>query len=106
MVVNVLGTLDTVAVGATGLTEIMQNVRTILTTPVGSVPLDRDFGVDGQYLDEPQTVVRARMTAAIVEAVEKYEPRVTVENLRWVTVAADGMMVPLVQIRMRDGVEI
>ena len=33
--------------------EILQNVRTILATPVGSVPLDRDFGVDMRFIDRP-----------------------------------------------------
>lgn len=37
----------------TEVVEILQNVRTILATRKGSVPLDRDFGLSWQYLDAP-----------------------------------------------------
>ena len=32
--------------------EILQNVRTILATRKGSVPLDRDLGITWEHLDE------------------------------------------------------
>ena len=33
--------------------EVVQNVRTICTTPKYSVPMDRLFGIDGAILDSP-----------------------------------------------------
>ena len=38
---------------ATEVEEIFQNVRTILTTPKGTVPLLRDFGFSFEHLDKP-----------------------------------------------------
>ena len=35
------------------LTEIIQNVRTIISTTQFSVPLDRRFGIDGTVIDLP-----------------------------------------------------
>ena len=61
--------------------EILRNVRTILRTPKGSCPLYRDFGVDMSGLDRPMDVAKNLLTVAIMEAVEKYEPRVKVSSV-------------------------
>ena len=61
--------------------EILQNVRTILKTRLGTVPLDRDFGLTWQHLDKPYPVAKAMMTAEIIDAIEAYEPRVKVESV-------------------------
>jgi len=93
-----------VVIGATGLEEIYQNVRTILATPKGSVPLDRDFGVDQTFLDQPTRTAMTMALPSIVEAVEKYEPRVKVTAVTWIeSDAMDGRMIPQVRIRIRDG---
>lgn len=60
--------------------EIIQNVRTILLTYVGSVPLDRGFGIDNKIVDEPISVVRSRAVAEITEAINKFEPRAKVKK--------------------------
>lgn len=93
-----------VVIGATGLEEIYQNVRTILATPKGSVPLDRDFGVDQTFLDQPTRPAMTMALPSIVEAVEKYEPRVKVTDVAWIeSDAMGGRMIPQVRIRIRDG---
>lgn len=108
MEVDVLAGPAGVVFGATGLTEIMQNVRTILATQKGSVPLDREFGVDTVFLDEPAPVAMTRAVPEIIEAVEKYEPRVKVTGVEWVQLnegdAMDGKLVPRVRIKT-DGLE-
>ena len=38
--------------------EVIQNVKTILTTMQGTVPLDRDFGIDSEVVDKPINVIR------------------------------------------------
>ena len=43
------------------IAEILQNVRTILTTRLGSVPLERDFGLSWEHIDQPINVARALM---------------------------------------------
>lgn len=64
----------------TELEEIAQNVKTILTTLKGEVFLDRDFGVASEILDAPINSVRARLTAKIADAVNKFEPRAKVTD--------------------------
>ena len=60
------------------LEEVVQNVRMIITTPKGSVPLDRDFGLDFDVIDRPMPVARALMEVDIVDQVGRYEPRARV----------------------------
>lgn len=63
------------------LEEILQNVKTILATVKGTVPLDRDFGVDHRILDLPVSVAQAKISAAIVKAINKFEPRARVQKI-------------------------
>ena len=66
-------------IGLEGLDEIVQNVKVILNTPKGTVPLDRDFGVDWSIVDTPTTKTFQKLRVNIVKTVEKYEPRVKVK---------------------------
>ena len=63
--------------------EVVQNVRTILATRVGTVPLDRDFGVSWEHLDKPLPVARALMQSEVIEAIARYEPRANIEAVEF-----------------------
>lgn len=101
-------TMPPVIFGATGMDEIEQNIRFILATLVFSVPLDRAFGGDGDFVDAPSPYDAQRRMAAIVEVVEKYEPRVRVTGIELAnagnTAAMDGQLVPILRFELRDGV--
>lgn len=84
---------------ATPIEEIVQNLRTILNTAVGTVPLDRDFGVPVDLIDRPMPVARARLTAQIVKAVHKYEPRAAVKRVTY-TGDIDGRLVPKLEVEI------
>lgn len=88
---------------ATTIKEILQNVRTILTTAKYTVPLDREFGLDASILDAPIAVVRAKLTAEIIQAVETYEPRVKVTKVTYEGDGKEGVLTPKVQVRIVDG---
>lgn len=80
------------------LEEILQNVRAILTTLRGSVPLDREFGLDGSVLDRPVNALRAALTTDIIETVERYEPRVKVKQVSFAGMADEGIVIPTVRV--------
>ena len=107
MEIELMGTLEGIVIGATGTEEIVQNVKTILATARGTVPLDRAFGVERDFTDRPLPAAMARFTAAVVEEVEKQEPRVKVTGVRWPSPAeneaVEGRLTPVVRIRIRDG---
>ena len=61
--------------------EVAQNVKTICTTPKYSVPLDRTFGIDANFLDRPTPKAMAQIQAELIQAVRKYEPRCKVRKI-------------------------
>lgn len=72
--------------------EIVRNVHTLLLTPVGTCPLYRDFGLDMNYLDFPPDVAKGLFTAAAIEAVEKWEPRVRVSGVDFQANGTEGKL--------------
>jgi phage baseplate assembly protein W len=91
-----------IVIAPTGLAEeVAQNVRMILSTPKGSVPLDREFGLDYSVVDRPMPVARALMEVDIVTQVGRYEPRAKVLRVAWLedtAAAMDGRALPRVII--------
>ena len=61
--------------------EVVQNVRTICSTPKYSVPMDRLFGVDAVVVDRPTPKAMAEIQAEIIQAIRKYEPRCKVKKV-------------------------
>ena len=58
--------------------SVLQNIYLILMTPLGSVPMYREFGLDMSIIDRPLPAIRPLMLAAIRDAVEQFEPRARV----------------------------
>lgn len=86
---------------ASEVAEILQNLRTIITTTKYSVPLDRNFGIDADMLDLPINVVQAKLQSEMITAIKKYEPRVEITSISF-TGTEDGVLAPKVQVRIKD----
>ncbi len=78
-------------------TEVERNIKTILSTPKGTCPLYREFGVDIAMLDNPTPIARNMLTVAIIDAIEEWEPRAKVTDVA-VGIGADGKMTAKVVI--------
>ncbi len=83
------------------IAEIMQNLRTIVSTTKWSVPLDRDFGISGDYVDEPMLSAKAFLTSEIITAIQTYEPRVSVETISF-TAKEDGTLSPRIEVSINE----
>lgn len=57
--------------------SVLQNVRMLLSTWEGDVPLYRDYGLNPELLHRPINVVESLLVEDITEKIEKYEPRCT-----------------------------
>lgn len=87
--VSLLGSVDFAPESAAA--EIVQNVRCILSTAAGTVPLDRAFGTDWSMVDRPLPVAKALFIAEVADAVRKYEPRAVLRGVEFEDSAADAM---------------
>lgn len=88
--------------------EILQNVRTILVTLLGQVPLFRDFGTSWEHLDKPLNVARSLMHSAIIDAISEFEPRAEVVSVDYddnVEDAMEGVLSPIVTVEIGESDE-
>lgn len=81
--------------------EIIQNVKTILTTLQGTVPLDRDFGIDSEIVDKPINVIRPLIVKEAKEKLAKYEPRVKFISMLWDGNGLEGRIIPVVRVAIK-----
>lgn len=88
-----LGEQDTV-------TSVLQNIAVILSTPKGTVPCYREFGIDiANILDRPENVAQPMLCAAIKEAIERFEPRATYMGTTFKEAPdTPGRMLPAVEV--------
>ena len=86
--------------GTTGILEVMQNVRTVLTTPKGTQPLDREFGISFDFLDSPVLQTRAKAEQECFMAIKKYESRAVLKEIRWNADIHSGKFWPAVLIQV------
>lgn len=86
-----------------GVMEILQNVRTILATRKGSVPLDRDFGISWDNVDQSLPAAKMLMRSEVIDAIERYESRAKVTSVDFaedVEGAMDGVLKPIVTVQI------
>ena len=79
--------------------EILQNVLTICLTQKYSVPMDRLLGVEGEFLDEAVSRVRAKFKQEVVRAVKKYEPRARITSIDFTT-DLNGRVYPRIRVKI------
>ena len=92
-----------VKIGATGIAQLEQEIRTILATRKASVPLDRDFGLTWDYIDLPLTEAMPYMVAEIGQQLEKYVPRIKVRDIVFDSDdPVEGILKPTVTVEIRQ----
>lgn len=83
------------------VSSVLQNIAVILSTPKGSVPQYREFGLSTTMLDKPTPIAKMMMRAEVREAIERWEPRA-----QFVSVAFDeritqpGTLWPTVEVEI------
>ena len=94
----------TITFGLLGIPRIMQNVNTIITTPEGTVPLDRDFGISFAFLDSPINTTQAKAEQNIFMKLKKYEPRAALKQIVWEADSISGQISPKVKVEVNPDV--
>lgn len=79
------------------LAELNRRIMLLLTTPIGTIPLDREFGTDWSFLDMPSGMAKSLFAAEVAEKIQIFFPEVRVDAVEW-TVGEDGTLIPKVVI--------
>lgn len=84
--------------------EVIQNVRTICSTIVGTVPLDRDFGMSVDMLDRPISIAQALFQSEVIRALARYEPRARFLSIEYLNDAdvVQGITKPKIKIEIEE----
>lgn len=80
--------------------EVIRNLRILFTTPVGTVPYDRDFGINIDFIDEPTTIAQGRMMVEYKEKAQIYEPRAIIQSVTYTGDPSSGTLIPKVVIKI------
>lgn len=88
-----LGVADTVQ-------SVLQAIKIILTTPKGTVPMYRDFGINMDFLDLPIPAAEQRARMEIREAIEEWEPRAKVKDITFSRDGISGKLTPTVEVEI------
>ncbi|MGG4452339.1 hypothetical protein [Brevibacillus porteri] len=98
-IVTITSDFSEIIFGATGETEVIQNVRTIMKNMIHTSPMYRSFGWDPN-IDAPVNAYMAITSARLIEKIQQYEPRAEVQE---VTYEGDenGMLKPVVKVAIK-----
>ena len=84
--------------------EVLQNVRTILDTVVGTVPLERNIGISWDYVGKPMPVAMDMLRVAVNNTISRQEPRAQILSIKFdqpennIEFAEQGILKPRVRI--------
>lgn len=65
------------------LAELDRQLSLLLSTREGTMPLDREFGLNMDFVDAPPEVAKSLYTAEVTEKVAKFIPAVRVKEITW-----------------------
>lgn len=82
--------------------EVAQNIYNLLSTAKYSVPLDRNFGLSINQIDQPINLVQAKLRAEIMEAITRYESRFEVQSITFKATQEGGALYPVIRGVIND----
>lgn len=93
-------TINSINFNAVGNEEIYENLKVLYTTPEGTVPFDRTFGINIDFLDEPIQIAKGRLIVEYTEKTKRYEPRASVQEVLFDIHGQTGRILPKVVINI------
>jgi hypothetical protein len=79
----VINTSQSFDLGATGLNEVLQNVRVITTTRIRQVQLDRRLGMAFNFVDAPMNIAQKMIITDVCYALTHQEPRAKFKSIQF-----------------------
>ena len=80
--------------------DVLRCLRVLYGSEVGSLALDRDFGIDWSFLDQPILIARAMLESELIQKTRRYETRANITEVTWSGDAMQGQMIPKVVVEL------
>lgn len=74
-----------------GIQDLDRQIALLLSTREGSIPLDREFGLDLNFVDRPAAAVKTLYTAEVTKKIAKFIPAVRVQEVLWLSAPEGGL---------------
>ena len=65
------------------MAELDRKLALLYSTREGTMPLDREFGINMDFVDMPPEAAKSLYTAEVTEKVAKFIPTVRVQEVAW-----------------------
>lgn len=78
--------------------DILEKCEFLLSVFKGTVPMNRDIGIDPDIVSQPLYIAQQMYTMSAIETIEKYETRAIVEEVQFEMTAGAGNMIPKVRL--------
>ncbi len=78
--------------------DIRRCLASLYSVREGEQPLDRNFGLKQDFLDQPVNLAKNMLALEIIEKTRRYEPRVLVEKVDYIT-SEEGQLIPVVRLK-------
>ncbi|MEG2419973.1 MAG: hypothetical protein RSB55_00380 [Oscillospiraceae bacterium] len=65
------------------MAELDRSLSLLLSTRAGTMPLDREFGINMDFLDMPPETAKSLYTAEVAQKVAQFLPTVRVQEVQW-----------------------
>lgn len=75
---------------------IKRSAETLFSIRAGTLPMDRSFGLQQDFVGMPMPVAQNLFTLEATEKVEKYIPEATIVDISWEFDETEGKMYPSV----------
>lgn len=76
---------------------IIRQLKVLYGTRKGEQALDRDFGIDWSFLDQPMEVAKAMLSAEIITQTAQYVPSIAVSAINF-TSDLNGNLTPTIRV--------
>lgn len=79
--------------------KVKERLKLLFTTRVGTVVLDRDFGLDMNFIDKPLPIARQLYTIDVIQKIKRYEPDLKIESVTFNFDKSDiTKLIPIIKI--------
>ena len=78
--------------------DILNALNTLITTPTGTVALDRDYGLNTEFIDMPANRAKQIYSTEVTTKIRKYEPRISLKKIEFSVNPGNGILTPKLTI--------
>lgn len=80
--------------------DVLRCLKCLYASRMGSLGLDRDFGIDWSFIDSPLEMAKAQIESELITKTRKYEDRVSIERVTWEGDFNGGQIIPKVVLNL------